>query len=356
MTETPSFIAETPPSPMARDGDALSEILRGVRLTGTFFVDARLAAPFRILSPQRFDARAPMAHLRHVSAFHHIASGGGTMITAAGQRREVAAGDLVLLPFADQHVFEGGVPELGATVNTSDMIFRGPVEGIWRLAHGSGSDSTTRILCGFVESAEMMFSPLFRALPELLVERADDASVGASLTGTVADLVQRMDRIGPGSEAILSRTMELLFVEILRRYVGRLPEGSKGLLAALADPIAGRALKLIHAEPARRWTADSLAREAGSSRTVLGERFNALIGKPPIDYLIGWRIQLAADRLRHGHDGIARIAADIGYESEAAFSRAFKRISGMTPGRWRDGGGDSPPHMPIHFKQSFEPG
>jgi AraC-like DNA-binding protein len=200
-----------------------------------------------------------------------------------------------------------------------------------------------------------MLSPLFRTLPEVVVERADDASIGVPLTGTVTDLVQRMDMIGPGSEAMLSRTMELLFVEILRRYVGRLPAGSKGLLGALADPIAARALKLIHAEPARRWTTDSLAREAGSSRTALGERFNALVGKPPIEYLIGWRIQLAADRLRNSRESIARIAADIGYESEAAFSRAFKRVTGMTPGIWRDGGADSPPHMPIHFKQPLGP-
>ena len=340
---------------MARGGDALSEILRGVRLTGTFFVDARLNGPFRVLSPQRFDAGEPMAHLRHVSAFHYIAAGGGTLTTAAGLRRKVVAGDLLLLPFADQHVFEGGVRTPGETVDTSDVMIRGPVEGIWRLTHDGGGGDETRVLCGFVESAEMMFSPLFRTLPELLVERADDASIGVPLTGTVADLLQRMDMIGPGSEAIFSRTVELLFVEMLRRHVGRLPAGSRGLLAALADPIAGRALRLIHAEPARRWTTDSLAREAGSSRTVLGERFNTLIGKPPIEYLIGWRIQLAADRLRNGRDGIDRIAADIGYESEAAFSSAFKRVSGMTPGKWRDGGGDSPPHMPIYFKQSFSP-
>jgi AraC-like DNA-binding protein len=356
MTETPSFVAETPLSPMARDGDALSEILRGVRLTGTFFVDARLSGPFRVLSPQRFDAGEPMAHLRHVSAFHYIAAGSGTLTTAAGLRREVVAGDLLLLPFADQHVFEGGVRAPGKTVDTSDVMIRGPVEGIWRLTHDGGSGGgETRVLCGFIESAEVMFSPLFRTLPELLVERADDASIGVPLTGTVADLLQRMDMIGPGSEAIFSRIVELLFVEILRRYVGRLPAGSMGLLAALADPIAGRALKLIHAAPARRWTADSLAREAGSSRTVLGERFNALIGKPPIEYLIGWRIQLAADRLRHGRDGIARIAGDIGYESEAAFNRAFKRVTGMSPGKWRDGGGDSPPHMPIYFSQPLGP-
>ena len=119
-------------------------------------------------------------------------------------------------------------------------------------------------------------------------------------------------------------------------------EGSKGLLAALNDPLVGRALQLMQADPARRWTTDELAREVGASRTVLGERFNAVLGKPPIEYLTGWRIQLAADRLRNGRDAIARIAVDSGYESEAAFNRAFKRVTGLTPGRWREGGGDSP--------------
>ena len=111
----------------------------------------------------------------------------------------------------------------------------------------------------------------------------------------------------------------------------------------------------MHADPARRWTADDLAREAGSSRTVLAERFNALLGRPPIDYVTSWRIQLAADRLRNGSDSIAGIAADVGYESEAAFNRAFKRVTGMTPGRWREGGGDSPPLMPLQFNTPLGP-
>ena len=138
-------------------------------------------------------------------------------------------------------------------------------------------------------------------------------------------------------------------MEVLRRHASRMPDGSKGLLAALSDPVVGRALQLVHADPARRWTAESLAHEAGTSRTVLGERFNTLLGRPPIDYLVGWRIQLAADRLRHSKDGLARIAADIGYESEAAFSRAFKRVTGVSPGRWREGAGDSPDLMPLQF-------
>jgi AraC-like DNA-binding protein len=138
---------------------------------------------------------------------------------------------------------------------------------------------------------------------------------------------------------MLGRLMELLFVEVQRRHVVRLPAESTGWLAALNDPIVGRALALVHADPARRWTAEDLARESGSSRTVLAERFNAFLGKPPIEYVISWRIQLAAERLRGSRDGIAMIAADVGYESEAAFNRAFKRVTGVTPGRWRDEGG-----------------
>jgi AraC-like DNA-binding protein len=230
----------------------------------------------------------------------------------------------------------------------------GPTEGIWRVEHGGGG-SETRMVCGFLESAELMSSPVFRTLPEIFVERVADQSLSASLSATVGDLLARTDATTPGTEAILSRMMELLFVEMLRRHASRLPDGSKGLLAALHDPVVGRALGLIHADPARRWTTDSLAREAGSSRTVLGERFKALLGKPPIEYLTGWRIQIAADRLRNGRDGIARIAADIGYESEATFSRAFKRVTGMTPGHWRDGGGDSPELMPLQFDKPLVP-
>src|SRR5205807_6862406 len=122
-----------------------------------------------------------------------------------------------------------------------------------------------------------------------------------------------------------------------RRHIGRLPAGAKGWFGALNDPIVGRTLQLLHAEPARRWTIEEIAHRIGSSRTVLADRFKALLGRPPIDYLASWRIQLAAERLRVGHESISSIAANIGYESDAAFIRAFKRITGTTPGSWREG-------------------
>lgn len=352
MIETPSSFAEAPARrSVPLEPDILSEMLRSVRLTGAVFFSARLTAPFGIVSPKRYDERMPMAHLRHISVFHLVAEGDCVIETASGVRREVVAGDLLLLPFAGQHRFCKG--------DAQDMVFdpslirQGPIEGVWTVDHGGGGPET-RLVCGFLESAEL-FAPIFRSLPELLVERAGDGVVGGRLAGTVRELLSLVEAATPGTQAILGRMMELLFVEVLRRHANRLPADAKGLLAALNDPVIGRAIKLLHGEPARRWTAEVLAREAGTSRSVLGQRFNALLGRPPIDYLTGWRIQLAADRLRNSRDGIARIAAEVGYESEPAFARAFKRVTGMTPGRWRDGGGDSRPLMPLHFGEVLLP-
>jgi AraC-like DNA-binding protein len=343
MTATPSSFADRPPGT-----DVLADMLRAVRLTGAVFLKASFTEPFGILSPQRYDPSIPMAHLRHVSIFHYVASGGCMMETGSGARRELTAGDLVLLPFASEHKLWRGEAEF---VPASSIVNLDSKEGVWSFSHGGGG-TETRFVCGFIESAEMMFAPMFRSLPEMLIDRADDEAVGSGIARTIDDLLARVDSLTTGDEVILGRMMELLFVELLRRHAGSLPQGSRGLLAALNDPLVSRALQLMQADPSRRWTTDELAREAGASRTVLGERFNAVLGKPPIEYLTSWRIQLAADRLRNGRDVIARIAVDSGYESEAAFNRAFKRITGLTPGRWREGGGDSPPLMPLQFGRS----
>ena len=354
MIETPSSFAEAPARvPAPPEPDVLSEMLASVRLTGAVFFSARLTAPFRLVSPKRYDERMPMAHLRHISVFHMVAAGDLVIETASGARRRAVAGDLLLLPFADQHKFsKGAAPD---SAFDPSLLRQGPIEGVWTVDHGGGGPET-RLVCGFLESAETLVAPLFRSLPELVVEHAGgDGTVGGRLASTVREILSLVEASTPGTQAMLGRMMELLFVEVLRRHASRLPPGSTGLLAALGDPVVGRALKLLHADPARRWTARALAREAGSSRTVVGERFNSLLGRPPIEYLTGWRIQLAADRLRNGRDGIARIAGEIGYESEAAFARAFKRVTGMTPGRWRDGGGDSPQLMPLQLKGPLLP-
>ena len=332
MTGTPPSFADTPGSAAAAEPDVLSDMLRAVRLTGSVFLSARFTAPFGVVSPKRYDERMPMAHLRHISIFHLIAAGGCTVETASGTRRQVKAGDLLLMPFADQHKFlDGNAADMALA---QDIVRPGAIEGIWTANHGGGG-TETRMVCGFIESSEFLFAPLFRSLPELLVERTDEDRIGALIASTVREILALVDAARPGTQMMLGRLMELLFVEVLRRHATRLPAGSKGWFAALNDPVVARALVRVHADPARRWTADDLAREAGTSRTVLAERFKALLGRPPIDYVTSWRIQLAADRLRNGRDAIARIAVDSGYESEAAFNRAFKRHVGEPPVAWR---------------------
>ena len=309
-------------------------MLRAVRLTGSVFFRGSFTSPFGIISPKRWDEHTPLARLRHISVFHLIVNGRCTFELADGTRREISAGDIILLPFTDEHRFFNGSPAHMAYA--PDLVQPGPIEGMLTLNYGGGGDET-RLVCGYLESSEFLFTPVFRTLPQMLIERPGNEKVGALMASMVHEVVTLVEAATPGTQMMLGRMMELLFVEVLRRHVSRLPTGSKGWFAALNDPIVARALQLVHADPARKWTADDLAREAGSSRTVLAERFNALLGRPPIDYVTSWRIQLASDRLRGGNESIAGIAADVGYESEAAFNRAFKRVTGLTPGRWRNG-------------------
>lgn len=332
MTKTPPSFAGTPES--TSDYDVLTETLRAVRLTGSVFLDGRFSAPFSIVSPKQYDEGTPLAHLRHISVFHLIAAGECTIELANGEKREIAAGDILLMPFADSHTFWNG--EYSDVAFAPDVMRPGPLSGMWTIRLGGGGVET-RMVCGFIESSEFLFAPVFRSLPALLIERTDEGKVGAVLTSTVREILALAETAAPGTELMLGRLMELLFVEVLRRYAERLPRDANGWFAALNDPIVSRALQLVHREPARRWTVDSLARVAGTSRSVLAERFSAVMGQAPIEYVTGWRMQLAADRLRNSDDSMAEIAAGVGYESQAAFNRAFKRVTGMAPGRWRAG-------------------
>ncbi|MEW6453504.1 MAG: AraC family transcriptional regulator [Pseudomonadota bacterium] len=333
MTETPPSFAGTPGTP-AGGYDVLSEMLRAVRLTGSVFLNANFTTPFGVISPKRYDAGTPMAHLQHVSVFHLIAAGACTIEIATGERRTISAGDILLLPFADAHKFWNG--KYSELAFGPDLMKEGPVRGMWGVNYGGGGE-TTHMVCGFLESSEFLFAPVFRSLPPLVVDRTGDDKVSALLTSTVKEILTLADAATPGTELMLGRLMELLFVEVIRRYAARLPSQSKGWFAALNDPVVGRALQCVHSNPAHRWTVDDLAREAGASRTVLAERFHVYMGQAPIEYVTGWRMQLAADRIRNTSDSLSAIAADVGYESEASFNRAFKRVTGVTPGRWRDG-------------------
>ena len=333
MPGRPRSFAGTPDVALG-GGDVLAETLRALRLTGSVFLNARFTEPFGVVSPKQYDARTPLAHLRHISIFHLIATGGCTIEIATGERRAISAGDVLLLPFADAHKFWQG--DFVDMAFAPDVMRPGPAKGLWTVEHGGGG-RTTRMVCGFIESAEFLFAPVFRSLPPLVVDQTSNDQAAAVITSTVREILGLADVAAPGTELMLGRLMEILFVEVIRRYAAQLPAGAKGWFASINEPIVGRALQLVHKEPARRWTVEELASEVGTSRTVLTERFNTSLGQAPIEYVTGWRMQLAAERLRNSGESIAGIAADVGYESEAAFNRAFKRVTGVTPGAWRDG-------------------
>lgn len=331
MTGTTDSFAATPER--APGQDLLADALRTIRLSGSVFMNACFRTPFDVVTPRRFDANGPLAHLQHVSIFHLIASGSCVVEVVGAGPVNVSAGDILLVPFADDHRFWSGE---GAEAVRADTLLRSSnLPGMGRINHG-GDGEALRMVCGFIESSEFLIAPVFRTLPPLLVDRTGDDKVSALLASTVHQIITLAEETEPGTEIVLGRLMEILFIEVLRRYTTRLPANAKGWFAAVNDPLLSRALQIVHGEPARRWTVDDIAREAGSSRTVLAERFNAVLGQSPIEYITQWRMQLAAERLRNGRDSLAAIAAAIGYESEAAFNRAFKRVTGVTPGRWRD--------------------
>jgi AraC-like DNA-binding protein len=273
-----------------------------------------------------------MARLRHTSVFHLVSEGYCRLETADGASCELSQGDIVLVPFTAAHRLWNGEPE--AFGFGPDVVTEGPINGVGSVTLGGGGEAT-RLVCGFLESAELLAAPLFRSLPPLLVERAESHSVSSLLTLTAAEILRQVENSAPGAPFVLGRLMELLFVEVVRRHAERLPPTAVGMLAAMRDPVVAKAIWLLHQEPVRRWTIEDLAGEAGASRSVLSERFNQYVGKPPIEYLTSWRIQLACERLKSGREPLARIAEAVGYESEAAFSRAFKREMGVSPGAWR---------------------
>lgn len=334
MTGTLDSFAETPGRRWPGGPDLLSEILRTVRLNGSVFMNARFSDPFGIVDPQSYDERTPMAHFKHVSILHLIVSG-ECRFGAEGDELPVSMGDLVFMPFPGRYTFRSGQPD--RVVEAAELVRPGPIEGMWTIDHGGGGQEV-HVVCGFVETAEFLFVPVFQALPHLLVERTTEDRVGKLVGETVREIVDLVRSGAPGTQAVLGRLMELLFVEILRRYLSEVPAGANNWFAALNDPVVGRTLQLMHAQPGHRWTVEEIADRIGSSRTVIADRFRTLIGRPPMDYLTGWRIQLAAQRLCLGHESIPSIAAGVGYDSEAAFHRAFKRVTGTTPAAWRRSG------------------
>jgi AraC-like DNA-binding protein len=195
-----------------------------------------------------------------------------------------------------------------------------------------------KVLCGFLGCDVRPFNPVFGALPPLLHVPRGSTANGDHLRHLVEFTMQESSARDAGTECVLLRLAELMFVEVVRRWLAEVRPGQTGWLPGLRDPVVGRALGLMHQHPERPWTLQRLAREVNQSRSVLAERFTQFVGTPPMQYLTRWRMQLAARRLADGSGKVAAIAASVGYESQAAFNRAFARVTGMSPGQWRRSG------------------
>jgi AraC-like DNA-binding protein len=251
--------------------------------------------------------------------------------TDGGVATEVSAGEIVLLPHNDAHTFGS---ELSSTpVPARDVIQLPQNGGLARIVHGGGG-AATQVLCGYLGS-DTPFSPLLSALPPLLKLNVRATTSGSWIESSFRFAAGEIAAGRPGSATVIAKLSELLFIEAVSQYIAGLPAERRGWLAGLRDQQIGRALSLLHARPTDAWTAESLALEVGMSRSAFADRFSSLVGQPPMQYLALWRMHMAALQLREGRANVAQIGFAIGYESEAAFSRAFKRQFGTSPSAWR---------------------
>jgi len=316
--------------------DALSDALRVLRLTGAVFLDAEFTAPWCVTStPRRPGSPAAPVEGQTTVFFHALTEGRcKARLREGGAALDLQAGDLIMLPRADDHLMGS---DLQLPPALADTLVRPPVDGgILRIEHGGGGE-TTRFVCGYLRCDERLCKPMMEKLPPILRIPMGDGSAAGWLTGLLQAAMRESSAPRPGGETVLAKLSELLFVEALRRYIELLPEQETGWLAGLRDRFVGRALALLHERPAHAWTVEELAESVGLSRSALAQRFTDLIGQPPIQYLTRWRLTVAAQRLRNESVSLARIAEDSGYDSEAAFNRAFKRTFETTPAAWRRG-------------------
>ncbi|WP_202311043.1 AraC family transcriptional regulator [Mesorhizobium sp. L-8-10] len=342
----PASFHAGPPEPIAGSSsvepgkDVLSDVLRAIKLTGALFFRVDASSPWSVEVPEAgLFAHTILPRSRHVVSYHIITRGSGWISVGGGSPTEFAEGDILVIPQGDRYAMRGTRNERsGMTSEDSLDFFRAMAAGRlpFVVSEGGGGATLTKYVCGFLGCDAGPFNPLLGALPRLMriarVTHPADDLLDRLIDMTLAEPPQPR----AGAECIRLRLGELMFVEVIRRYLETLPPDQSGWLAALRDPAVGRAIAMLHDDPARDWSLEELAREAGVSRSVLAARFASLVGWAPMRYLVRWRMQLAARLLADGNTKVSAVGRDIGYESEAVFSRSFKRIAGVSPREWRD--------------------
>ncbi|MEW5685188.1 MAG: AraC family transcriptional regulator [Pseudomonadota bacterium] len=312
--------------------DALSETLRVVRLSGAIFFNARFSAPWAYQSAHADS----VAHLLEPTAekviiFHLITEGECFVEMAGAPPMRLQAGDVIVFPQGDPHLMtsEPGVPP-APPGRLSEVLLRKPR----LLSYGGGGD-VTRFVCGYLACDARLAHMMLAGLPPIVRVNVRDSGAGEWLEASVRYALAEARSPRPGGAGVLAKIAEVLFIEVLRLYMNEQGEDRTGWLAGVRDRVVGGALSAMHRDPGCCWTLDDLAREVGASRSVLAERFQRLMAVSPMQYLTQWRMVLAANMLRHSNAQLTHIAQDVGYQTDTAFIRAFRREFGAPPASWR---------------------
>ncbi|RON49321.1 AraC family transcriptional regulator [Pseudomonas frederiksbergensis] len=314
--------------------DALSQTLRVVHLVGAIFINARFTAPWCYQSPSA-DSAAPFLEpgAERVVIFHLVTEGECYVELGNDPPLLLNAGDVVVFPQGDAHRMSsepGLKPASGARLDA--VLARRPRQ----LSHGGGG-AVTRLVCGYLACDKRLAGMLLTGLPAVIRVNVRGSNAGIWLESSVRYALAEARSPRPGGEGVLAKLAEVLFIEVLRLHMNEHGEGRTGWLAGVGDRIVGAALNALHTQPSHCWTLEELARTASTSRSVLAERFQQLVGSSPMQYLTQWRMLLAANLLRRSNTSLARIAEEVGYQTDTAFSRAFRREFGAPPAAWRRG-------------------
>jgi AraC-like DNA-binding protein len=324
--------------------DALSDVLSAVHLSGSVFFDVTAKSPWVAEAPPAAQVANEVTPGAQHAIEYHVVTRGSCWISLLGDDLKfepvrLEEGDIAVIPHGDPHVVSSS-PGMRAEPNLD--IYRRPEDANalpFALQTGGDGPSETHLVCGFFSCDARPFNPLLNSLPRFMrASRATSEGSHSLLEQFIRFATVETGNKRPGSQSVLNRLSELMFVEVIRLHMNQLANNHTGWLAGLRDPLVGRALTILHARPSYDWTLEELASEAATSRSALVDRFTHLVGCPPIQYLTQWRMQIAAKRLADDPRAkVAAVAHDVGYESEAAFSRAFKKFVGRSPSEWRTG-------------------
>jgi len=343
MTDRPDDLPGRPrPDPAATD--LLSDVLGTVRLSGAMLFLVEAATPWKTQAPAiRHFRDQVLPRAQHLVSYHVVVRGQCFGGLSGRSPQALAAGDVLVVPHGDPYYLASPPDALSAYSDDEALAFfeamaAGSLPSV--VAADGGGAEHTAFLCGFLGCDLRPFNPVLAALPPVIhlrSSRHDTDQLSHLVDYAMAEL-----RAGtPGRRDVLLRLSELMFVEVVRRVLARADEGTAGWLGALHDPLVARCLARLHAEPERAWTLPALAAAVGSSRSVIAARFARRVGRPPMAYLTAWRMQLAAGLLATGEAKVRDVGERVGYASEAAFSRAFRRHAGCAPSDWPDSGGPS---------------